>query len=129
MVQNLGTVVTNGMNPSDYHLLKIVMEIMKSIPVGASILDAVNHLLDITDFSEVRWRYRITAAWTEHIKMCKSGTTWKVEKRWVSGRHSFDETFGPTNGMVLPGSHEASQDVLKRAFDVAKEIGKYISGK
>ena len=71
VVQNLGTVVTNGMNPSEYHLLKIIMEIMKSIPVGASILDSVNHQLGITDFSDVRWRYRITAA-GPNISRCAS---------------------------------------------------------
>ncbi len=129
VVQFLGTVVTNGTNPTDYHLLTYIKDIMKLTPVGQAILDAVNHVLDLTDFSEVRWRYGIEAAWTEHEEVCKKGGKWHASKRWVTGRHGISLPFyGPNGGVVLPGDRETSDKVISSAFDVAKEISKFISG-
>ena len=129
VTQFLGTVVTNGTNPANYHLLTYIMDIMKLTPVGASIIETVNHILDTQDFSEVRWRFGITAAWKEHEIVCKKGAQWSVSKKWVSGRHSFVVPYyGPNNGEVFPGSHESSQDVLRSAYDVAKEISKFVNG-
>jgi hypothetical protein len=129
VVQELGTVVTNGADPSSYGILKVITKIIKFTVVGASVIDWVNHVLALTDFSKVRWRYRITAAWVEHIKGCDIGGKWTTSKRWVSSRHSWDSSFGPNGWMVIAGSHEASDDVLESAYDVAKEISEYIKGK
>ena len=128
VLQRLGTVLTNGTNPQDYHVLIFIMEIMKFTPIGSGILDAVNHVLDLVDISKVRWRYRITAAWTAYVIVCNRHGKWIYEKKWVSGRHAFDEEFGPDGGEVLSGIQESSDDVIKSAYDVAHEIHNFIHG-
>ena len=126
VIQRLGTVITNGMSPSDWHLLKLIEEIMKFSQVGEGIIASVNHFLDSQDVAQVRFRYRITAAWTEHVIVCRKGDSWTASKKWVSGRTSRATEFGPQGGEILPGQREANTDVVKGAYEVVKEIKEFI---
>ncbi len=132
-ITDQGTLITDQKRRTSNDLFidhySFIMDIMKLAPAGVSITETMNHLLDTQDFSEVRWRSGITAAWKEHEIMCKKGAQWSVSKKWVSGRHSFVVSYyGPDNGEVFPGSHESSQSVLKSTYDVAREISKFVNG-
>ena len=128
VTQRLGTVITNGLNPSKYGLLRIIEKIMKFIPAGATVIERVNHILETQDIAHVRYRYRATSTWTEHEIVCAKGGKVDVSKAWVTGRKSRATEFGPNGGEILPGQREASEDVVKGAYDVAKEIAKFLYG-